>query len=548
MITSHFHYRPRQTRSSLAKITGLLAFIGCLAACAQARPLEPAATAPAVASATLAVASPMGNLIPLPVSAVPAEGSFVLSADTAICVDPGADQVQAIGQYLADRLAPATGFSLPVLPASGSPARGTILLTVQGAPVTLGDEGYQLTISPEQVRIVARQPAGLFHGVQTLRQLLPPAIESASVQPGPWTVPAGTISDTPRFAWRGIMLDVSRHFFSVRDVTSFIDLLAYYKINHLHLHLSDDQGWRIQIKSWPNLALYGGSLEVDGSPGGYFSQADYSYIIRYAQSRYITIVPELDMPGHINAALAAYPELNCNGKAQALYTGTMVGFSSICVGRDSTAQFLQDVIGELAALTPGPYIHIGGDEANATPAPDYLQFIQQVQSIIAANGKQMAGWDPISQARLLPGSLVQETEFDAKLARQAVAQGNRLIMSPANRAYLDMKYDPGTRLGLSWAGTIDVQKAYAWDPGGLFPGITDQNILGVEAPLWSETLVTMNDVEYMAFPRLLGYAEIGWSPQAQRDWYAYRLRLAAHGPRLSALGVHFYATPEIPWP
>ncbi len=298
----------------------------------------------------------------------------------------------------------------------------------------------------------------------------------------------------------------------------------------------------------PALALYGGSLEVGGTPGGYYSQDDYTYIIQYARSRYITILPELDMPGHINAALASYPQLNCNEKAPDLYTGTEVGFSSICVGKDSTAQFLKDVIGELAALTPGPYIHIGGDEANATANPDYLQFIQQVQSIIAANGKQMVGWDPIAQARLLPGTIVQETEFDAALARRAVQQGNKLIMSPANRAYLDMKYTSTTSLGLNWAGYIDVQKAYSWDPGGSFPGITDENILGVEAPLWSETLVTMDDVEYMTFPRLLGYAEMGWSPQAARDWFEYRLRLASHGPRLSALGVHFYASPEVPWP
>ena len=343
------------------------------------------------------------------------------------------------------------------------------------------------------------------------------------------------------------MLDVSRHFFSVREVTRYIDLLAYYKINQLHIHLSDDQGWRIQIKSWPNLTLTGSSLEVGGTPGGYYSQEDYSYIVQYARSRYISILPELDMPGHINAALASYPELNCNGQAPDLYTGTEVGFSSICVGKDSTAKFLKDVLGELAALTPGAYIHIGGDEANATAIPAYIQFIQQVQSILAANGKQMIGWDPIAQVRLLPGSIVQETEFDAALARRAVQQGNQLIMSPANRAYLDMKYSPTTSLGLNWAGTIDVQKAYSWDRGGLFPGITDQNILGVEAPLWSETLVTMNDVEYMTFPRLLGYAEIGWSPQAPGIG-SCRLRLASHGPRLTALGVHFYASPEIPWP
>jgi hexosaminidase len=249
----------------------------------------------------------MGNIIPRPVSAVPAEGSFVISPDTSISVDRGAGEVQVIGQYLANRLNPATGFSLKVIAANGAPASGSISLTLEGAPGSLGDEGYQLNITPDLVRIAASQPAGLFHGVQTLRQLLPPAIESSTPQPGPWRLSAGTIRDTPRFAWRGVMLDVSRHFFSVQDITRYIDLLAYYKINWLHIHLSDDQGWRIQIKSWPNLTLTGSSLEVGGTPGGYYSQDDFSYIVKYARSRYISILPELDMPGHINAALASYP-------------------------------------------------------------------------------------------------------------------------------------------------------------------------------------------------------------------------------------------------
>ena len=539
-ISPHFHFHLR--RNGFA----LLALVCLLGACAPSGPIGPASLAAPLTSPT--AASPLANVIPRPVSMVPAEGTFTISADTAIIIDPAVDEVKAIGQFLADHLNPATGFPLKVLSADGAPKSGSILLSLVETPGSLGDEGYQLTITPGQVRIAASKPAGLYYGVQTLRQLLPPAIESSTPQPGPWMLPAGTITDYPRFAWRGTMLDVSRHFFTVQEVTRYIDLLAYYKINHLHIHLSDDQGWRIQIKSWPNLTLIGGSLEVGGTPGGYYSQDDYTYIIQYARRHYITILPELDMPGHINAALASYPELNCNDTAPDLYTGTLVGFSSICVGKADTTKFLKDVIGELAALTPGPYLHIGGDEANVTNMPDYLQFIQDVQSIIAANGKQMVGWDPIAQIKLLPGTIVQETEFDANLAMHAVQQGNKLIMSPANRAYLDMKYTSSTTLGLDWAGYINMQKAYSWDPGGLFRGITDQNILGVEAPLWSETLVTMNDVDYMAFPRLVGYAEIGWSPQAGRDWFEYRLRLVSHGPRLTAMGVYFYPSPEIPWP
>ena len=502
----------------------------------------------------------MDTVIPRPVSAVATGGTFSLSADTGIHVEPATDEGMAIGQYLADHLNPATGYAIKVQGTNGALARGNIILSLAGADPALGDEGYQLTITPELVKLVAAQPAGLFYGVQTIRQLLPPAIDSSSVQPGPWAMQTGTINDSPRFAWRGAMLDVARHFFSVRDVTQYIDLLAYYKINRLHLHLSDDQGWRIQIKSWPNLTVYGSSLEVGGAPGGYYSQDDYTYIVDYARSRYITVIPEIDMPGHLNAALAAYPELTCDGVAPEPYTGTSSPNESICVSKDISYNFLANVIGELAALTPGPYIHIGGDEAQATSQPDYINFVNRVQSIVQANGKQAIGWEEITQSQLLPGSIAQhwnppigpDSSPDQQAVQQdliqAVQKGTKVIMSPADKAYLDMKYQASTTFGQTWAGYINVETAYNWDPASLITGVTGKDILGVEAPLWSETLASMDDLEYMAFPRILGIAEIGWTPQARRDWNGYKVRLAAQGPRLEALGVHFYASPEIIWP
>jgi hexosaminidase len=511
----------------------------------------PASTTTMVSMQTATQPNPLpmpANIIPRPASQVAAVGSFVLSADTGIYVEPATDEVKAIGQYLADHLTPATGYALKVQGTSADSTGGNISLTLVGADPALGDEGYQLTITPELVTLAANQPAGLFHGIQTIRQLLPPAIESSSIQPGPWTIGTGTITDYPRYAWRGAMLDVARHFFSVRDVTRYIDLLAYYKINRLHLHLSNDQGWRIQINSWPNLAIYGGSLEVGGGPGGYYSQDDYAYIVDYAKSRYIMIIPEIDMPGHFNAALASYPELTCDGVAPELYTGTRVGFSSICVNKDISNTFLKDVIGELAVLTPGPYIHIGGDEAQATDAADYISFVNKTQSIIEANGKHMIGWEEIAQAALLPASIAQHWNLDAGLAAQAVRQGARVIMSPADKAYLDMKYQASTTLGQEWAGYINLQTGYSWDPATQVDGVIEKYILGVEAPLWSETLTSMADLEYMAFPRMPGYAEIGWTPQALRNWNEYRVRLAGHGPRLEALGVHFYPSPEVSWP
>ena len=502
----------------------------------------------------------MDNVIPRPASEVATGGTFRLSADTGIYVDPASDELKAIGQYLADHLNPATGYAIKLQGTNEAPARSSIALSLTGADPALGDEGYSLNITPDQVKLVANQPAGLFYGVQTIRQLLPPTIDSSSVQPGPWVIQTGTITDAPRFAWRGAMLDVARHFFSVEDVTRYIDLLAYYKINRLHLHLSDDQGWRLQIKAWPNLTASGGSLEVGGTPGGYYSQADYTTIVNYARSRYITIVPEIDMPGHVNAAQVSYPELTCSGIAPLPYTATSSPGIPLCVNKDITYAFLENVIGELAALTPGPTIHIGGDEVQSMSRPDYINFVKRVQAIVAANGKQAIGWEEISQSELLPGSIAQHwnlapgpytTAAQQAVQQdliQAVSQGTKVIMSPADKAYLDQKYDANTALGLTWAGYINVETAYNWDPATLIPGVTEKDILGVEAPLWSETLKDMDDLEYMAFPRILGLAEIGWTPQARRDWNEYKLRLAAHGPRLEALGVHFYASQEIAWP
>lgn len=489
--------------------------------------------------------TPTIAVIPRPASVALTGEMFTLTADTQIFVEPNSPESLAIGQYLAERLRPTTGYSLPVQTATGALLPGSIYLTTSGSDPALGEEGYELSITPQTIILSAPHPAGLFWGVQTLRQLLPPAVESSTLQAGPWTLPAGTIRDWPRFPWRGMMLDVSRHFFGPAEVRRLIDLLALYKINRLHLHLSDDQGWRIEIRSWPNLALHGGSTQVGGGPGGYYTQEEYADLIAYAQSRYIIIVPEIDMPGHTHAALASYPELNCDGVARPLYTGTEVGFSSLCLEKEVTYRFVDDVVGEIAALTPGPYFHIGGDEAMATPLPDYIAFVERVQRIVQAHGKQMIGWEEIAQASLFSTSVAQV--WHGGMGREAVRQGNMVIMSPAFKAYLDMKYTPDTPLGLHWAGYIEVRDAYEWDPATVAEGIGEEHILGVEAPLWTETIQTMADIEWMTFPRLMGYAEIGWSPASGRDWEEYRARLARHGPRLEALGVNFYRSPQVLW-
>ena len=495
---------------------------------------------------TLSPNTTMGSLIPLPRSVRPSADTFTLVKGAGIYVSPASAELTAVGEYLAGKLNPSTGFAIQVASAAAPPASGNLFLTTDGGDPALGEEGYVLTITRDLVTLTAFRPAGLFRGIQTIRQLFPPSIESASVKSGPWNLPGGTISDSPRFGWRGAMLDVARHFFSVQGVERYIDLLAYYKINRFHFHLTDDQGWRIAINSWPNLAAHGGSTQVGGGPGGYYTQADYAAIVAYAQRRYMMVIPEIDMPGHTNAALASYAALNCSGLTPPLYTGIEVGFSSLCTNSAATYKFVDDVIGEVAAMTPGPYIHIGGDEAKSTVLTDYIRFVDSVQVIVESHGKKAIGWEEIAQSHLRPSSIAQHWVTE-DFVRSAVHQERKVIMSPSSRSYMDMKYTPSTTLGQDWAGTIEVSNAYTWDPVTQVSGLSEADILGVEAPLWTETIQTVADVDYMAFPRLPGYAEIGWSAQAGRNWGEYRVRLGTHGPRLTAMGVNFYASPQVPW-
>jgi hexosaminidase len=477
------------------------------------------------------------SLIPKPGSISAGPGEFTISSDRRIYIQKGNEEIGSIGRLLSEYLRQAGGVAVEIHDGETMDNPGTIDLHLNG-DAELGEEGYDLRITGESARLIAKCPAGLFYGIQTLRQLLP-AAPSQSIG-----LPVVTIRDTPRFAWRGAMLDVSRHFFGVEDVKRYIDLISHYKMNRLHLHLSDDQGWRIEIKSWPRLAEVGGSTQVGGRSGGYYTQEQYREIVEYARSRYVTIVPEIDTPGHTNAALASYAELNESEEAPALYEDTKVGFSSLWVNSEVTYRFLDDVIRELAALTPTPYIHIGGDEARSTPEDSYKRFIKRMQEIVVSHGKTPIGWNEIGEAELLPGTIVQQWAGAGTL--NARRQGAKVILSPANKIYLDMKYDPSTPLGLDWAGLVSVKTSYDWEPGSYMEGLEERDILGLEAPLWTETVQTMKDIEYMTFPRLLGVAELGWSPKGQ-TWDEYRHRLAAHGKRMEAMGINFFRSPDVEW-
>jgi hexosaminidase len=478
-------------------------------------------------------------IIPRPVSVTATGDYFTLGERCEIHLQDDSDEVKRIGQFLAGILRPATGFGLEVIQATEDPGSGNIILSLSGADTRTGEEGYELTITEDRLTLVAGNPAGLYRGIQTIRQLLPPDIEKTGKQAGPWEIATGTIIDHPVYEYRGAMLDVARHFFGVEDVKKFIDHLAYYKMNALHMHLSDDQGWRIEIKSWPRLTEIGGSTQVGGGKGGFFTQDQYTEIVEYARERYIIIVPEIDMPGHTNAALASYAELNCSGKATELYTGIEVGFSTLCIQKPITYKFVEDVIRELAAITPGPYLHIGGDESHVTKERDYIRFMERVQDIVSKYGKRAIGWDEISLSRLKPNTVAQYWS-SAENAARAVKQGAKLLMSPASKAYLDMKYDSTTTTGLHWAGYVEADSSYMWDHETMVPGIGRENILGVEAALWTETITNMDEIEYMIFPRLPGIAEIGWTPSALRSWDEYKVRLGKHGDRFKAMDINYY--------
>lgn len=503
------------------------------------------------------------QVVPKPLTTEVTEGVFQLSAGTTIGVLPKGSGAGKVASYLSAMLKPATGFSAEVQDGN---EKASIILELGGEGTSLGKEGYLLSVSAEQIRISSATEAGLFYGVQTLRQLMPAAVESGSQQQGPWEIATGKITDKPAYGWRGSMLDVARHFFGVDDVKRYIDHIAMYKMNVMHLHLTDDQGWRIEIKSWPNLALHGGKTEVGGDKGGYYTQEQYKDIVAYAQTRYITVIPEVDMPGHINSALASYGELNggtivpeegrvkvennpiLDGKSKPteLYTGTEVGWSTLRLEKEATMRFVEDVVRELSAITPGPYIHIGGDEAHVTKKPDYIEFVNRFSKIVKANGKTMVGWEEIAQGNIDSAAIVQHWH-EPNYARMGAEKGARILMSPSTKVYLDMQYDSTSRIGLHWAAYIEADGAYNWDPATHVEGVDPAAIVGVEAPLWGETIDSRADIDYLLFPRITAVAELGWSPSEKRSWEDYSARIASHGNRWKLMGIGYYRSARIPW-
>ncbi len=496
----------------------------------------------------------IAHLIPKPLTIKATNSSFVLAKKSNIQTS-NIEEFKNVGLFLAEKIKDKTGLNLAVN-TSGNIKKGTISIKKVTDTSFKNKEGYELIISEDLIVVNALTAEGAFRAVQTIRQLIP--YTTFNSEQKEWIIATGSILDEPNFEYRGAMLDVSRHFFDIEVIKKYVDVLAYYKMNYLHLHLSDDQGWRIEIKSWPKLTEIGASTQVGGGKGGFYTQKEYTEIVNYAAKNYITIVPEIDMPGHTHAAYTAYPQLDgtknkklslestTEERIANLYTGTEVGFSTFDTRSEEVYNFIDNVIGEIAQLTPGPYIHIGGDESLSTAHKDYEYFVERVEKNIQKHNKILIGWDEVATANITSSSVAQFWASEEN-AQKAGKKGMKVILSPAKKIYLDMKYDRISKYGLHWAAFIPVDSAYSWTPETYVKGLSKENILGVEAPLWSETISTIEGSEYLAFPRLLGVSEVGWSVQQNRNWNDYKKRLANQTPYFNEMDIKYYPSKLIDW-
>jgi hexosaminidase len=520
------------------------------------------------------------SIIPMPVGIKTGTGTFSLSANTTISVPARQQEAAQVASYLINQLKPATGFTLKINEGS---ADAPIQLILAEANTELGKEGYILEVTEKKINLRANTSAGLFYGVQTLLQSFPKEIESKTlVNAVEWKVPAVTIVDYPRFAWRGIMLDVSRHFFSKAYVKNYIDQLARYKFNRLHLHLTDDNGWRVEIKSLPKLTQVGawrvprtGTFGSNDAPkpgekptdGGFYTHEDIKEIVQYAKERYIEILPEIDVPGHSMAAIAAYPEL-CVTKDSSIRVNPGSNFSKwFGAGKfemyidntlnptdDKVYQFLDKVFTEIATLFPFEYIHMGGDECykgywerdanvqafmkkNNIKNSEELQsyFTKRVSKILESKKKKLIGWDEILEGGIAPGAAVMSWR-GTKGGVEASHQKHPVVMSPSPLYYLDMMQGDAS-IEAPVYSTARLKDTYQFDI--LAPGIDSAYVLGGQGNLWTEQIPTSAQVEYMTYPRALAIAETVWSPKAQKNWNAFTLRLEDHFQRFDQAGINY---------
>ncbi|MDE3066619.1 MAG: beta-N-acetylhexosaminidase [Verrucomicrobiota bacterium] len=545
----------------------------------------------AILAATFLAASVLANattpaLIPQPQKLELGAGEFHLSPDTKILAN-----LASLGtaRQLAARLRPSTGYPLKVHVkfVSDTAADNAILLTTRNASTNLGPEGYELTVATNSVVIRAPTQAGLFYGTQTLRQLLPPEIFSSNrVADVDWRVPCARIEDWPRFKWRGLMLDVSRHFYTKAEVEKILDLMALCKLNRFHWHLTDNQGWRISIKKYPRLTQIGawrkesslarppaaGKSNVhpawagpaadkfgpDGRYGGFYTRKDIRDVVAYAAARHIMVVPEIEMPGHSVAALAAYPQFSCSGGPYNTNVRAGVGDGIYDPANPGTFKFLEGVLTEVFRLFPGQYVHIGGDEVRKeywVQSPDcqalmkregftnadQLQsyFVKRIGKFVNAHGRTLIGWSEIIKGGLAPNAVVMDWIGGG---REAASEGHDAVMTPTGYCYLNYYQSPDHSTQPFAAGKYtSLRKVYSFEPipEGL-PPQDDPHILGAQANLWTEWIASLPHAEYMLFPRLCALAEVVWSPKDSRDWTDFQRRLVVDERRLDELDVNYY--------
>jgi hexosaminidase len=512
-------------------------------------------------------------LIPTPEKMTLREGVFTLGPETPILADK---KSKATGAFLAERLRAATGFPFPAKSA-GKPTGGAILLTTEGSDAGLGPEGYELTVAPDSVVIRAPAEAGLFYGVETFLQLLPPEVFAAKPAAGvKWEAPCLEIKDQPRFAWRGLLLDVSRHFLTRQEVEQILDALALHKINTLHWHLVDDDGWRIEIKKYPLLTKVGAwrkgvgfkfdakdttAYGPDGRYGGYYTQKDIREVVRYAAARHITIVPEIEMPGHSSAALAAYPQFSCTGGPYNTDRIGDLGKGVYCAGNDGSFDFLQNILKEVFTLFPGKYIHVGGDEVStsnwakcpkcqARKETEHLKndrqlesyFIQRMEKFINAHGRSLIGWSEIREGGLAQNAALMDWIGGAT---EGASAGHDVVMTPEGYCYLDhYQSRDHAKEPRAIGGFLPLRKIYGFEPipAALAPEF-QRHILGAQGNLWTEFIPNLHHAEYMIFPRECALAELTWSPKESRNFDDFLRRLETDERRLDQMGVNYRRNP-----
>jgi len=520
------------------------------------------------ACCTMLQAANVTSIIPAPVKAEISDGQYHLTLSTRILADKEfADEAE----LLAARLRKATGFNVKVKLGKAQLFPDDILLTAKDANTTLGPEGYELTVQTNGVIIRASTTTGIFYGGESLMQLLPPDIFSTNVlKMADWTAPCVKVEDQPRFGWRGFMLDVSRHFFTKAEVEQALDLMALYKLNTFHWHLVDDHGWRIEINKYPKLTSVGAwrdgigygldpnastAYDKDGHYGGFYTQQDIRDIVAYATARHITIVPEIEMPGHSSAALRAYPQYLCPSATQ---NGRWRHVNNVyCAGNDECFTFIDNILAEVAPLFPGKYIHIGGDEVekvNWQHCPLCQQrmkteklkderelqayFIRRVEKLVDNHGKSLIGWSEIREGGLAKSAALMDWIGGGA---ESAASGHDVVMSPSKFCYLDHYQSTNHATEPRAIGSyLPLQTIYSFEPipEKLAPE-SQSHVLGAQANLWTEYVPNFRHVEYMMFPRIPALSEVDWSPKDTRDWDNFQKRTALNEKRLDAMGVNY---------